>query len=288
MQHREAIDFVGIGAAKAGTTWLWKMLKQHPQIWFAKGKELDYFNPYDGEFPNKVNPRSKQTIAQYNQRFEGAPEGARLGEISTSYLKYPEVAHRLKVYNPEIKIFVILRDPIERALSHHRFLYSRGYEIPADFEEAIVSWPTLLSNSLYYQQLMPFLELFPRSNMCFLDFQWIKAKPQAFLDKVTHFLSVESFSPPNQASVINPSKEVQDPHRQAKVRSAHRMLQKTPIVNSVARRLGVWDWFNKQYDQNLKPAAKNYSLSGPFREQLNAYFAEDWKLAQALLQTHYP
>ncbi len=105
-----------VGAAKAGTTSLWRYLSAHPAIFMARVKEPHFFSQYDeGLFPVVHDE------ASYLRLFAHARTPLR-GEASPSYLWNEAAAERIKRASPRAKILIALRDPVERmqALYWHR------------------------------------------------------------------------------------------------------------------------------------------------------------------------
>lgn len=120
----KSLDFMIIGAQKAGTTALSHFLSQHPDVVMAKGKEVHLFDA--------PAYSSKWTVDDINQyyapHFESANPAARWGEATPIYLYRPEIIPELKRYNPELKLIMVLRDPAERAISHYEMEKSRSNE----------------------------------------------------------------------------------------------------------------------------------------------------------------
>jgi hypothetical protein len=125
-----------VGAAKSGTTSLYRDLAQHPAIYMAPMKEPHYFSQiqpsvsWEPFFPHVRDER------EYLALFRGASTEELLGEASTSYLWDAEAAERIKRAVPEARILVILRDPVERAYSHYWNDVREGLE-KRSFEEAL-------------------------------------------------------------------------------------------------------------------------------------------------------
>lgn len=100
------LDFLGIGAQKAGTTWLYRMLALHPEISFLAGKEIHF---WDREYHKGVN--------WYRSLFEIEP-GKSKGEITPAYAILPrERIRELHACFPDARILYLIRNPIERAWS---------------------------------------------------------------------------------------------------------------------------------------------------------------------------
>ena len=100
-------DFLGIGAQKAGTTWLYENLRRHPQMYLPNTKEIHYFDWY-----------FYKSIHWYCKHFMAVEKNKLKGEITPCYSTLSEnkikLIHKI---NPQLKIILILRNPIERAWS---------------------------------------------------------------------------------------------------------------------------------------------------------------------------
>jgi len=100
-------DFVGIGAQKAGTTWLFEALRMHPEVVFPSGKEIHFWDWYPDRGLN-----------WYRARFRSAPATCKVGEITPAYAVLPAASiAAMRRAMPEVRLFYILRNPIERAWS---------------------------------------------------------------------------------------------------------------------------------------------------------------------------
>ncbi len=121
------IHFLGIGAQKAGTTWLFRHLARHPGIAFPAGKELHFWNRFPNAEPN-----------EYLQRFPACDPGVRQGEITPAYalLEADSIA-RVRAANPELRVIYCLRNPIERAWSSALMAVHRAEMLP---DEASDHW----------------------------------------------------------------------------------------------------------------------------------------------------
>lgn len=111
-----ALDFLGIGAHKAGTTWLHRMLGLHPDIGLPPQKELHF---WDKRWP------AGESIERYEARFAGLARPIK-GEITPAYAILPPTTIRVVHQRyPDLRLIYILRNPIERAWSHARMGYSK-------------------------------------------------------------------------------------------------------------------------------------------------------------------
>jgi Sulfotransferase domain len=121
------LDFIIIGAQKAGTTTLWQLLRHHPSISMPASKEEPFFCGDE--------PRGRDAFAEFMAtRFASARDGAVLGKATPQYMSGTEhadageIAGRIASTLPEVRLIALLRDPIERALSHYRMSVRRGWE----------------------------------------------------------------------------------------------------------------------------------------------------------------
>ena len=130
-------DFVIIGAMKSGTTSLYNFVIKHPTIAPAFAKELHYFSIwykfgelwYRSNFPTNLSRH--YFYKKTNQKLLS-------GEASPTYLFYPTVPSRMKEILPDVKLIVILRNPVDRAYSHYHHMLRRNNE-SLSFEKAIES-----------------------------------------------------------------------------------------------------------------------------------------------------
>lgn len=173
--------FLGIGAQKCGTTWLHKLLSHHPNVWTANPKEVDFFsNHYD---------RGYEWYGRFFE--EGAARTAR-GETSPSYLYNPAVPARVKAYAPDLKLILILRDPIERAYSNHLHeVRKQHFTASLRFEDGMANNPTYVEQSRYAQHLKRWLAHFDREQILCLLLEDIQADGEGATRQVCEFLGVE-------------------------------------------------------------------------------------------------
>ena len=113
-----------VGAPKAGTTSLHFYLQQHPDVCMSEIKEPNYFTAQEVvKLYYDVSPVNSEDW--YHSIFT-KPTRKVIGEGSVSYLFYPEVAQKIYNYNPEARILIILRNPVQRAFSHYLMDFRLG------------------------------------------------------------------------------------------------------------------------------------------------------------------
>ena len=178
------VDFMMIGAQKAGTTSLAAQLAAHPQICFCREKEPGYFHKTDDWTAG---------LDQYHSLYSPTP-GQLCGEASTYYTFFPEFCEthkRLYDYNPALKLIYVVRQPVERIISH--YTHNRVREIDTrPPEEAVFAEPAYLNRSRYGVQIRPYLELFGPENVLLLVFEEYTADQIATLYRVAEFLGIEA------------------------------------------------------------------------------------------------
>lgn len=118
-------DFLVIGAQKCGTTMLHQVLSGHRDVFMPGLKEIHYFDR-EVAYPDHM---------WYGSHFVDA--GNRIcGEATPAYCFWPGAIERIVEALPEVKVVMLLRDPVERAISHHAMEYGRGMEA-LSLEDAI-------------------------------------------------------------------------------------------------------------------------------------------------------
>jgi hypothetical protein len=137
-------DFIVVGAAKSGTTSLWKYLSQNPEIYIPEIKECRFFSqmPRDmkggkaAEFMNSGPRELSEYLALYNGH-----EDRLCGDISNDYFYFHEksIKYIKQVYFERgqklPKIVIILRNPVERVISMYKHIIRLGSDVHS-FEEA--------------------------------------------------------------------------------------------------------------------------------------------------------
>jgi hypothetical protein len=168
--------FIGVGAAKCGTTMLYQIMLQHKDIFIPKEKECHFFNS---------DEMYSYGAHYYESRFfaDHANEKA-VGEITPLYMLYDEVPARIhKTLGPDVKLIFCFRNPAKRAFSNYlqnvRMLWEgEGFEMALELEAERIADDyrfglvrAYIHGGYYSQQLENFLGYFPRQNMFFIVFE---------------------------------------------------------------------------------------------------------------------
>ena len=183
LKMKSKCQFIGIGVQKSASTWVHRILEDHPDVLSPEPKELDYFSDnfskgddwYHSYFKNKS---TKNQIC---------------GDISPSYFCAEGVVDRVYKYNPNIKIIVTLRDPYERALSNHLHLIRNDLykDNNQGFCFAIKTHPEYIEQSLYYKHLSNWFKTFPRESFLILLQEDIKNNPDYCSKQIYSFLGID-------------------------------------------------------------------------------------------------
>ena len=220
-------NFFIVGAAKAGTTALQEMLNRHPNIYMSPIKEPHFFSKDIRktdfislnkkiqtdkiEFDSKGNIITRHqlyidTEESYLSLFEASnKENHKIkGEASVSYLYSKDAAKNIYSFNPESKIIIILRNPIERAFSHFLMdlrLGNTNYTnfmdaVKSDFDNKNKGWGVshlYIELGLYYNQIQRYFKVFPKAQIKIYSYEEFKKNNQVIIKDIYKFLDVPFF-----------------------------------------------------------------------------------------------
>lgn len=206
--------FLGIGAQKAGTTTLHHLLATHPQICVPTEKELHYFTLH-----------ADRGVEWYAGHFAAARPDQICGDITPYYLFHPEAPRRIRDLLPKVKLVVLLRDPVERALSGYFHAHRLGLEsLPieeafAREEERLAGAAaelvapggrhfshqehSYLARSRYDEQLARYSDLFSPDQLLVLRSEDLFTEPSAAWRQLLAFLELEQHSLPQELPHAN-------------------------------------------------------------------------------------
>jgi Sulfotransferase domain len=208
--------FINIGTGRCATSWLFEVLTNHPQVMMAAVKETEFFNT-----------NFRRGVDWYQRHFKDGPQLA-FGEISTNYYLDAQVAQRIYDYDPNIKIMINVRRPVDLLRSYYQFGVRRGVEMK-DCSSAL-SQPigpimgsgyeyrrarkeltpsdtcSLLESVCLADRLRPFLQRFPAEQVYVLIYERIRQNSNQVLAEIYDFIGVDSsFRPTMADQVVNPA-----------------------------------------------------------------------------------
>jgi len=208
-------DYLIIGAAKCGTSSLYEYLIQHPNVKPAAGKEINFFDKnyskgqkwYRTYFPRLVNKNKiKSNIIT--------------GEATPRYIDHPQAPIRVKKLIPDVKLIILLRNPIDRAYSHWNMLIRNPAIETKPFEEAVKLEKkridglykkmendenfyspeyyqyAYLDRGLYLTRIKRWIKYFPRQQFLILDSEEFFNEPSRSYEKVLEFLKLPKIKLP--------------------------------------------------------------------------------------------
>lgn len=174
------LDFIVIGPGKCGTSWVYKILNQHPEVCVSSAKETLYFEEY-----------FHKGDEWYGKFFKHAKSGQLLGEVSNTYVFSKEVPARIKEKYPEVKLVSTIRNPVDRTFSHYLFLRRNG-TLSCSFEEALTVRPDLQERGNYYTFFKQYEEHFDRSRFKVLLMEDLRMDNQQYADDLFTFLGLKA------------------------------------------------------------------------------------------------
>ncbi len=189
--------FIGLGAQKSGTSWIYANLENNPQICMPI-KEIHFFS------------RSKnfcRGIEWYEAHFRRCGQYQKCGEFCTSYLYSKSASLRIHQYYPQVKLLAVLRSPVDRAFSNFKNDVMAGsVKKGSDFSSALRVHPEYVDQGCYVEQIERYLKYFPREQLLVMIYEDIKKDPQIFMGNIYRFLEVNyDFVSPRLHERINPS-----------------------------------------------------------------------------------
>jgi hypothetical protein len=169
-------DFIGVGPARTGTTWLHQVLESRADL-PANIKETQFFTTY-----------YHKGIEWYARHFRRASGDRPVGEVCP-YFNPPAARKRIKLHLPECKIICTLRDPVDRLYSHYKML-RRNVWARGEFLELIEARPHLLRANRYAAHLAEWFELFGRDRVLVLFYEELRDDRQVYLDRICTFIGI--------------------------------------------------------------------------------------------------
>jgi hypothetical protein len=179
------LDFLGIGAQKAGTTWLYEALAVHPEIRFPAGKEVHFWDA-----------KRERGVDWYRSQFAGAPPGTKRGEITPAYaILDAQVVREVRQLSSAVRILYLIRNPIERAWSSALMALGKAEMTPA---EASDQWfldhfhsRGSLARGDYEACLRTWHAEFPREQLLVLRHEMLATDPLALIELCCTHIGVD-------------------------------------------------------------------------------------------------
>ena len=192
-----------VGSMKAGTTSLARHLRAHPQIFMASDpKEPTWFLTREqllDVLPGVEKRGFWRGEEHYLQLFAKAGDRPIIGEASANYARLPRVegvVDRIAQFNSSARIVFIMRDPVERTISHYWYMV-RFFAEHRDMLSAIREDSDYTATSNYALQLRPYLDRFGVHNVLTLTTEQLSSAPEATMAGVFRWLGIDdAYVPP--------------------------------------------------------------------------------------------
>lgn len=193
-------NFFLLGAGRCGTTSLYILLRQHPEIFLSDPKEPSFFcRPF----------QVVRDPISYVELFRNAGDATIVGDASHAHLSHPNAARTIRAFFPTARFVLILRNPADRAYALYCWMTAHGHELHATFESALVAEDRRAAdpafsrrasqyehNFMYFRsglfgmQLQRYLEYYPRSAFHVTTLDKLKSQPHETLARIHDFLGV--------------------------------------------------------------------------------------------------
>ena len=245
--------FICIGSIKSGTTWLYEHIKEHPEIWYPPIKQINYFDEIDRKVPTNIIARlfnkhwmnkmwrwrlkNRMYISYKSKslknwgwyfRYFFLSRSSRWyanlfrnktnllsGDITPDYCCVDEkIVQKIKKDFPDVKLILLLRDPIERMWSHIKMDYLKsnetiGNEINWEIKSIIEEHKHCGEYSVILNKWQKY---FSEEQLLIAYYDQLKISPEVFMGKITDFLGVSKVDFHSDPSVIvNKGAEVSMP-----------------------------------------------------------------------------
>lgn len=213
-------NFLIIGAAKSGTTALYRYVRQHPEIFMSDRKEPHHFS-YTEETKKTNGPSDYIWTAitnpdEYESLFDDVKDETAIGEASPTYIYVPGTAERIHNKIPDPKLIAILRNPVERAYSAYMHLIRDDRETVNTFMEALLLEEERIKNNwgpiyhytkcgMYFEQVIRYYRIFPKEKIMIIIYDDFKKHPLEVVQQIFNFLGVDPSFVPDMSSKPNVS-----------------------------------------------------------------------------------
>jgi hypothetical protein len=270
-----------VGAAKAGTTSLWRRLGGHPDIYMSPAKEPFFFSPAETMEFKKV-----QDEEEYLRLFSEARGERYVGEASPSYLWDPAAPPGIKSRAPDARILIALRDPVERAFSaYSHAARARERRTFLEVVEAEIAAPPApapsycVGRSFYAESVGRYLDEFGE-RVHILFFEDLVRDSRSALRAILEFLEVDPAVDLGEAvKVENPRSVPRNALTRALLGSgAARAVARNLVPLSLQPRVETW----------LLKAAPRTEMEPRARELLRELFEPDVERLRSLLGRPLP
>ena len=200
-QHEVKVNFVIAGVQKGGTKALRHFLAQHPMIGFSRADQRTEPHFFDWILANHEHPPPVSVYDSYHRMFDSAALAKVTGDVTPNYIFDKNALSRVQQYNPNMKIIVLLRNPVDRAYSQWNMQVETGRETRGFLMALVHEYRvrrsigqhrnfSYVQRGFYDSQIARLQRLFPPHNCLILRTESLRSHHQKTLDEVLHFLGL--------------------------------------------------------------------------------------------------
>ena len=204
-------NFLIIGSPRSGTSYLYQVLDQHPDIFLAKNRytgDILFFNPSSNITRSKTTNWEKG-IGWYESLFAEVKDEKAVGEKTALYFSDPEAPKLIKSVIPNIRLIVTLRNPIERAFSAYKYHFGeipKGMRFIDACKAESIKRIKFIEAGLYNDHYLNYMKYFNKNQFLFILQDYLHTDSLTQLKSIFNFLNVdEKFIPDNYTQIINRS-----------------------------------------------------------------------------------
>ena len=294
--NRPVLDFLVIGAQKAGTTSLWRYLRAHPRIRVPASKEVPFFNGPDPD-PALLSSGADDFLGE-------AKSGRLRGKVTPGYMiggpgvGVDLVARRIASMLPGVKLIAVLRDPVERALSSYTMAVRRGQETrSADAALTVMLEPERLEAERadpspagthvvageYGRILSAYRAHFPAGQIWTGYSEDLGRDPAGFLDAILGFLGLPTgYRPENlgRRYFAGGTRRLLEPEAEKELRRFHEEDVLPRMTGSPTVNRAMFAFFHETW--NVRPDDDRPTLSRETEARLRGHFRRDAELLTEL------
>jgi hypothetical protein len=266
-------NFLYIGSARAGSSWLHEVLREHPEVYVPAAKDIQFFDRHYAK-----------GFGWYLSFFRAGQGKRAIGEVAHDYFLSERVAGRIHEHLPGIRLLCTLREPLGQLLSSYLYRQNTVLNERVTFREfALQDEPRRLCD--YYYNLLPFFELFSRDSILVQFYDDLQADPGLFVYRLLAFLDIDpSFVPTilrRRVLVAREPRWVAAAHLAYRTGAVLRKVGMANLVGMVKRNHGFQSVFSRPVDD--KPVVPPDVADG-----LRHYFGERYKDLPELIGRELP
>ncbi|MEL6377703.1 MAG: sulfotransferase [Pseudomonadota bacterium] len=280
-------DFIVIGTEKGGSTWLYDVLRAHPDVFLPDVKELHFFNRFDSN-GQEIDKFSRYGTEWYLEYFEGAEGHKAIGEATPLYLSDELAAERIQSVLPEARFIAVLRHPVDRFKSHYRMAKAKSH-IDGTVRDTFRDHPVeFLERGLYARHLRRWFDIFDQEQFLILTYDDLRDDPVSLLKTVAEWLGVDEG--PLLAASPEDRRNAATGYRSARLYNTSvtlaRALRQNRVTANVAKWLKSIGVYQMLKSLNQTPA-EHVDFGAEDLEWLNEYYRQDIAELRALLGVDY-